>query len=185
MNIGIVAMRYANALFGYAVEHEVSEKVYREMIILSGNFLKVPKLKIALNNPILSGKEKLDLLKSATGGNMSRELERFMELVLKNHREKLLQFVAVLYLDIYRKANNINIGKLTIASPLEKGTEDHIKNMIISRIHDGTVEFETIVNPEIEGGFILDIDTYRLDASVARQFKRIKKQFIEKNKRIV
>ncbi|MCD8261052.1 MAG: F0F1 ATP synthase subunit delta [Bacteroides sp.] len=185
MNIGIIAMRYANALFGYAVENEVSEKVYQEMLSLSGNFSKVPKLRTALSNPILSGKDKLELLTSAVGGVMSKELERFMELVLKNHREKILQFVALLYLDIYRKANHINRGRLITATSLEKETEDHIKNMILGRVHEGTVEFETCVNPDIEGGFILDIDTYRLDASVANQFKRIKKQFIEKNKRII
>jgi F-type H+-transporting ATPase subunit delta len=41
------------------------------------------------------------------------------------------------------------------------------------------------VDPKILGGFIFEIDDYRLDASVATQFEKIKKQFIEKNKRIV
>jgi F0F1-type ATP synthase delta subunit len=35
------------------------------------------------------------------------------------------------------------------------------------------------------GGFRLTIDDLQLDASVATQFERIKKQFVEQNKRIV
>jgi F-type H+-transporting ATPase subunit delta len=37
----------------------------------------------------------------------------------------------------------------------------------------------------LEGGFIFEIGTYRLDASVASQIRRVKQQFIEKNRRIV
>ena len=37
----------------------------------------------------------------------------------------------------------------------------------------GTVEFETEVNPDIIGGFILEYDTYRLDASVQSQLRSI------------
>ena len=37
----------------------------------------------------------------------------------------------------------------------------------------------------LEGGFIFEIGTYRLDASVANQIKRVKQQFIAKNRRIV
>ena len=40
----------------------------------------------------------------------------------------------------------------------------------------GTVEFETEVKPEILGGFILEYDTYRLDASVQRNLRTILSQ---------
>ena len=41
------------------------------------------------------------------------------------------------------------------------------------------------VDPSIEGGFIFDINDFRLDASIATQLKRVKQQFIDKNRRIV
>ena len=37
----------------------------------------------------------------------------------------------------------------------------------------GTVEFETEVNPDIIGGFILEYDTYRMDASVKTKLNSI------------
>ena len=48
-----------------------------------------------------------------------------------------------------------------------------------------TVEFNTKVDPDIIGGGILEIGYWRIDASIAGQLKRVKKQFIEKNRRIV
>ena len=38
---------------------------------------------------------------------------------------------------------------------------------------NGTVEFETEVNPEIIGGFILEYDSYRMDASVKSKLNSI------------
>ena len=37
----------------------------------------------------------------------------------------------------------------------------------------GTVEFTTEVDPSIIGGFVLEYDTYRMDASVKTKLNRI------------
>ena len=41
---------------------------------------------------------------------------------------------------------------------------------------NGTVEFQTEVNPNIIGGFVLEYDTYRMDASVKKQLNTILSQ---------
>jgi F-type H+-transporting ATPase subunit delta len=38
---------------------------------------------------------------------------------------------------------------------------------------NGTVEFETEVDPDIIGGFILEYDTFRMDASVKSKLNTI------------
>ena len=47
-----------------------------------------------------------------------------------------------------------------------------MKQMVESRTK-GSVEFETETNPEIIGGFILEYDTYRMDASVKNKLNTI------------
>ena len=39
--------------------------------------------------------------------------------------------------------------------------------------------------PDLIGGFIFTINDLRIDASIRRQLDTLKKQFIEKNRRIV
>jgi F-type H+-transporting ATPase subunit delta len=41
------------------------------------------------------------------------------------------------------------------------------------------------VDPAIVGGFVFTVDDLMLDASVARQIELIRRQFVEKNNRIV
>ena len=46
------------------------------------------------------------------------------------------------------------------------------------------VDFKTEVNPDLIGGFILQVDDKRLDASIARQLRTIRKEWEEKNRKL-
>ena len=50
--------------------------------------------------------------------------------------------------------------------------EKKMRQRVESRTQ-GTVEFQTEIDPEIIGGFILEYDTYRMDASVQNQLRNI------------
>ena len=103
---------------------------------------------------------------------------------MENHREEFLQSIALMYQEFYRRANNISVGSLETAVAVDKDVEKRIKEMVTSRTK-GSMELKTKVNPDIVGGFIFEIDFRRLDASVVSQLADIRKQLIEKNKRIV
>ena len=89
-----------------------------------------------------------------------------------------------MYLDLYRKLNRISTGRLETAVPVTPETERKIIDLIASETN-GKVELKTSVKPELLGGVVFEMDSERLDASIATQLRNIKKQFVEKNKRIV
>ena len=171
-------MRYAKALLEYAAANKVEDEIYKEMLMLSHSFMAVPELRIALDNPVLAAKEKSSLICNAAGIKVCKEFVRFVELVLRERREGYVQSMSLMYIDLYRKLKNITIGRLITAYPVDKETEERMKEIVHNRTHGK-------VDPSIEGGFIFEVDTYRLDASVATQLRRVKRQFIEKNRRIV
>ncbi len=177
-------MRYAKALLAYANERKVADKVYLEVLKLSKTFARLPELRTALDNPVLPSATKMKLIHEAVGGQASLELTRFVELVLAEHREKFLQFMLMSYIDLYRKQENISVGKITTACPVSEHVIDRIRALVVEHTH-GTVVLNTKVDPSLEGGFVFEIGTYRLDASVANQIKRVKQQFIENNRRII
>lgn len=183
MTVGMISKRYAKALLGYAQEQKNDEVVYLETKSLAAAFAQEPRLRMAMDNPIVTAKEKLELLKAAVGNNCSPTLIRFFELVLKNSREQFLQFIALSYGELYREANHINQGRLVTAAPADKASIEKLK-AVLQKIKPGQQEIETLVDPSIDGGFVLFVDTYRLDASVASQLKRIKKQFAVENSKV-
>lgn len=184
MNLGLISKRYAKALLEYAREQKAEDILYSEMNKLATAFAGEPKMRMAMDNPILTAKDKINLLQAAVGGKPSAQFVRFIELVLKNKREAHLQFIALAYLDRYRELNHINIAKLVTANRVDSKVIDRLK-AVLQKIKPGTQEVETVVDPSIDGGFILYVDTYRLDASVATQLKNIKRQFVAENSKML
>ena len=172
MDIGVISVRYARALLKSATDQKLEDKVYQEMMAISKNYLEVPQLRQTIDNPMLSKDKKEMLLKTAAGEKPSMLTQSFIRLVLKEDRENVMQFMANSYITLYRKQKNVIRGKLTTAARVSAQTEQKMRQMVESKTN-GTVEFETEVNPDIIGGFILEYDTYRMDASVKTKLNNI------------
>jgi F-type H+-transporting ATPase subunit delta len=172
MDIGVISVRYARALLKSATDQKLEEKVYQEMMTIAQSYLEVPQLRQTIDNPMLSKDKKQMLLLTAVGEKPSELTKSFIQLVLKEDRENVMQFMANSYITLFRKQKNVIRGKLTTATRVSAQTEQKMRQMVESKTN-GTVEFETEVNPDIIGGFILEYDTYRMDASVKTQLNNI------------
>ena len=172
MDIGVISVRYARALLKSATDQKLEDKVYQEMLTLAKSYLDVPLLRHTIDNPMLSKDKKEMLLQTVSGEKISALTKSFIALVLKEDRENVIQFMANSYVTLYRQQKNVIRGKLTTAARVSAQTEQKMREMVESKTN-GTVEFETEVNPDIIGGFILEYDTFRMDASVKSKLNSI------------
>ena len=179
MNRGIIAKRYAKALLSFSTESGIEDSVYKNMRLLSESFMEVKELCNVLIIPILSDEKKIGLIETACGGEISNELKKFLSLLLRQKREYLLQSVSLIYIALYNKTKNMTVCKLTTAETLSKDVENHIKALVSSKTK-GAVELNNIVNPEIIGGFVFEVDYRRLDASISSQITKIKRELCPK-----
>jgi len=177
MDEGKISVRYAHALYALAEEKGIHHEIYQKMGILSQAFLEVPALTATLANPMHSGKEKLDLLITAVGGDINPLLNDFFRFVIKKGREEFMIFIAVSYQRYYREKQRIVVGKITSALPLKEESISKIKQLI-SKKFDATMELTTAVDPDIIGGFIFEVDNSQMDSSVKAALKKIQKELI-------
>ena len=168
-------MRYARALLKSATDARLEDTVYQEMLTVAKSYVDVPALRQMIDNPMLSKDKKESLLIIAAGEKPSALTRSFISLVLKEDRENVMQFMANSYVTLYRKQKNIIRSKLTTAARVSAETEQKMRKMVESKTN-GIVEFETEVNPDIVGGFILEYDTFRMDASVKSKLNNILNQ---------
>lgn len=68
--------------------------------------------------------------------------------------------------------------------PLRPSLESRLRDLIEKRTGCKLI-LKTEVNPSLIGGFVFEVEDTILDASVSRQLDIIRRQFIEKNRRIV
>ncbi len=172
MDLGVISVRYARALLKSAMEQKIEEQVYRDMQTLADSYIEVSDLRSVITNPMMPRNRKAAFLATACGQSSTELTKRFLELVLQGGRENALQLMATSYLTLYRKQKNIIRGTLTTAVPVSAQIHDRMRAVVQAR-SQGTVEFNTKVNSEIIGGFILEYDTYKMDVSVKSKLNAI------------
>lgn len=172
MDLGLISVRYARALLKASIAAKQSEKVYSDMLSVAESYLELPQLKATIDNPMLSKQQKESLLITAAAGTSCDLTKSFFGLVLKEGREGIMQFIANSFISLYRKHNNLIRAKLTTATTLDSPMETKLRQLVESKTN-GNVEFKTEVKPDIIGGFILEYDTYRMDASVKTQLNTV------------
>lgn len=176
MNTGLISSRYANTLLQYATSQGQQEEVYETIKLVSEMFRKIPRLRNAILNPAISRPERKRILSTACGGSMPSSLSGMIDLILKNEREEVFQYIALRFIDLYREKFNIQNGKLVTAIAVDLET----KQRLIERIREMVkteIEMETIIDPEIIGGFVLTLGDYRWDASISGELTRLRNQF--------
>lgn len=176
MIAGIVSMRYAKALFAFAQANNEASKVYSEMLQVSNTFEQLPAFKSMLQNPVLSDDKKVNLIVKAGSidDTPTLSLRRFADLLARKQRINSLQSIALTFGDLYREDKGIIRGKLTLPVATEKHITAKLQQWIEKRTQT-KVDFEVCIDPEIEGGFIIEYDTYRLDVSVRSKLNYIKR----------
>ncbi len=178
MDIGIISARYAKALLRFAEENGEAETVYGETNALAAAFLSVPRLQTAMQNPVLLPEDKVKLLLAgASGGKgeVSESLRKFAALAVRKRRADIMRSVAFSYGTLYRRSRNIVEGTLVIPAPLDDATVARLKGLVESRT-GSDVRFKVREDPAIMGGFVLEYDTYRMDASVRTQLSRMRRE---------
>ena len=175
MDSGVISTRYARALYKGAMQSECEVAIYKDMQTLIQAYSDVPALRRTIDNPMLDGAQKEALLTTACGNEAHELTRRFIKLVLQEGREAVIQLMAMSYAAIYRKEKNIIHGKLITATSINQATEEKVRHMV-ENLTNSNVEFHSEIDSELIGGFILEYDTYRMDASVKSQLRNILKQ---------
>lgn len=186
MNRSIVVSRYATALVKYAIESGQGAVICSEAETLEKVLFGVPDLGRMMRaaDDVVSAFEKKKLLQSALGNKISPELSRFLTLLNRNGRMAYVEDILRDFVDMYRRSVGIRKAHLvTVNEPSERLLQ-RLRDLVKQKTGDDVV-IEVEVDPSIVGGFVFDIDTYMMDASVKRQLDLIREQFIENNRRII
>jgi F-type H+-transporting ATPase subunit delta len=168
----MISTRYARAIYEYAAEKENETPLYRDMQVLTKNFGEYPVLRKGLNDPTVSSEQKINLLVTACGIQTGDTSKQMIRMIVENGRAGSMENIALRYEEIYRKEKGIVIVRLTTVEPASEKTKETLSRLI-SKNAEEQIEFHTEINPDIVGGFILEIEDKRLDASVKEQLRVI------------
>ena len=206
MNTGIIATRYATALLKLVEETGSGELVAAQVQVIEKALDEVPDFRRAVDDPAVAAVQKISLFEAALKDSMAQELHKFLELLIRNGRIGDVRLVLTTFVIEYYRSRHIKRARLVVADPAlldpEPTPSDPVpvegsllqaqRPALESRLRDLVEKqtgckliLKTEVNPSLIGGFVFEVEDTVLDASVSRQLDFIRRQFIEKNRRIV
>ncbi len=175
---GLIPRRYAKALYKFALEKGTVQKVYDCMKVVIESFQSNPDLQKVLTNPHVSADDKKKLLETAAGAAADDVYRRFVWLVLEHDREDFFYLIALSYRDIYRTANKISQVKITTAAQMGEAELERLRAVVSNAFPDRKLEFSYGVDKNLIGGFVIDVDSTRMDASLSNELEQIRQNII-------
>lgn len=172
MDLGLISIRYARALLKACDDKQTASAVYHDMQNMAYCYEHVPAIVGVLTNPMLSKAKKSEILKATAGNGCSTLTERFIRLVIDEGRVDCMSFIVHAFVDLYRKDYKMIRVCLTTAVTPSSDVIKQLRSLVEKQTHS-EAEFSSKVDPNIIGGFVLEYDTYRMDASVKSQLNAI------------
>lgn len=179
MSLYKIYSRYAKSLIEISQESGELESTIEN----TKYFQKVAKVKDfsnLLKNPVLKPGLKIKIFDSIFKGKVNDIFYKFLIIVIKKGRERLLPFIVDEVLAQNKRKLNITDINLTTAVDLPTDFISKLKkSMLDASILSKNLDIHTNVDKDIIGGFILEVEDKLLDSSVKSKLRKIKKNIIE------
>lgn len=176
MKTGKIGTRYSKAFFDLALEQGILEESRKDMALLASVIGESREFQRMLDSPVVNAKKKAAILKEIFGKHIQGLSLDFILLLTRNEREEYLLEIARYFEVLYRQHKNIITVKLTTAGPVDNEIREEIKRLVREHM-DGSIELEEEVDPELIGGFVLNFEDRKYDASLARELDKLRKEF--------
>lgn len=180
MNQSKITVRYAKALFELALEQNLLKAIKADMQWLLQVLEQNPLLVDLLQSPVYTANEKKTVLRATFAQQLQGLTGSFLDMLADNKREAALRNIALYFIDLAKSHFGIQSVRLSTAVALDQQQT----NALISKIqqaYKAEIELETSVDPQLLGGFVLQIGDRQLDASAATQLRYLRRELTDKH----
>jgi F-type H+-transporting ATPase subunit delta len=176
---GVVARRYAEALFGLAMSHGLpcAEKWDKDLRMMAEVLDNDDNFRRYLESPKIPFTKKRDLLARAFGSAVDRELVNTFSLLVQSNRVATLKPVAEEYQSMLKEKKGIVTAFVTTAIPLPPDRERELANRLSSLLGK-TVEIKPDVDPAIIGGLVIRVGDRLIDGSLVTKIAKLRDSLV-------
>lgn len=171
-----VAKRYAQGLLNFTQETGNTASVNSEMGDIMKTINQSKELQSFFSSPIIDSKKKISIALEIFK-NFSPIAKNMIQMVIKHGRENQMQQIAQAFVNKVEDMNGVQRITLTTATEISK---DNVQNILKASDlvnHDNKFEVNTIINPQLLGGYILRVGDQQIDASVKSKLTKLEKEF--------
>ena len=131
------------------------------------------ELREAMSSPVLEVEAKKAALVKLFGDQVSPSFLNLLKLLADRQRIGYLDAVLERMLELYRDQNQIALATVTSAAPLTDEQRSEIAEKVKAVAGTDKVEINVQVDPSLIGGFVLNVGSKVIDASLSGQVRRL------------
>ena len=175
--LNILAKRYAEAFYGYAVEQNSLEAAHRDLSEVASVIQDSPDLQRFIANPTFSSQERHEILKSLFQSKVSPEAMNFILFLSKKNRLNCFKEICVSFNRQYREAHGILPVKVFSSLPLSQDENSSIIKRLQEKFQK-KIEAQFIISPNLIGGVKVQVDDQVFDFSLQTLLKNFKEKLL-------
>lgn len=171
-----VASRYAKSIIDLSIELKKLDEVKADFDLIGGALEESRDLRVMLQSPVVKPDVKQRILKEVFASHVQEVTSKFIHLLVDHGREGILKEVITNFNLRYLKVKGIVHATVTSTVALDDAARKRVV-ALIGQLSNLQVELEECVDPELIGGFVLQVGDQKIDASVAGSLNKLKRQF--------
>lgn len=166
--------RYANALLELSKESGTLEEELGQAI-LARDLLKGADVQGFLVHPHLPDSTKQQVFENAFSGKLSKNLMGFLYLMVRKNRESLIVPALTEYIERAKRSLGIMEARVVSAKALTEKQIESIR-IVLSRKIGMQVEVKATVDPDVIGGFYIQMDGRVFDRTVRSELNAMRER---------
>ncbi|MBP6455120.1 MAG: ATP synthase F1 subunit delta [Chitinophagaceae bacterium] len=174
-----LAGRYAKSVMDLAKEKNILDVVFNDMLFLDKICNHNKEINNLLKSPIVTGDKKTSIIKEISKGRIGELSSAFIDLIIRKKREYFLPEIVKAFIDQYKEFKNIVIVNLYVAHEMDEAMKNQMLDHINKQLQGKTIELHVHIKESLIGGFVLESNNKSFDASIARDLKDIRDQFMQ------
>jgi F-type H+-transporting ATPase subunit delta len=169
--------RYVKSLLDLAVEQKLLDEVHNDMLLFSKVVSENKTFAVMLKSPVIRHDMKRDVMQKIFQGKVNKLTIAFLNIITQKNREPLLPSIAREFHNSFNEYKGIGKAVVTTVVPLDAKLRAEIETLVKANSDKKEVELIEKIDPEMIGGFILNIGDRQIDASIKNKLKALKLEF--------
>jgi len=171
--LNTITTPYAEAFLQVAESrNEVDEIVSQSKSILD-IWDKSSDFRDSMSSPILEIETKKSIIEKIFANEVTPSFLNLLKLLADRQRIGILNSVLERFLELYREQRKIALATVTSATDLNDDQQAEIMKTVQSVAGTDNLELNLKVDPELIGGFVINVGSKVIDASLSGQVRRL------------
>lgn len=167
-----LAVPYARAIFDHIYNQDILYSVSKDFQTIE-ILLKNDELKSYLNNPLVSNKQKEEILNKILESKVHFETLTILTILIKRNRINLLEPISQLFFEYLFQQGKIKTIEVETAFPLTSNQQKKLIEKLTRLTNSSNIRLFVQVNRTLIGGFLIKTQSKKIDFTIKNNLQKL------------